>query len=318
MKQRMMAVVAAVLVLVSLLSGGQVVLAEETTCTGELGAVTVDNLLVPQNATCTLNGTYVEGTIKVQDGASLFATGVTVIGNIQAEDALLVEVMGASSVNGNIQADGTDLVTVLEGTSVGGSIQLKSGGMARVDSVKVNGDILFDSNKAEVSATRSEFNLVGGNVQIFQNTGPINIVGNVIDGNLQCKENVPAPTGEDNIVHGNAEDQCADLAPPEDTTPPDTEILTAPSRATREEATFTFGGSDDTTPESLLLFECALDGGAFEPCHSPHTVQVLAGDEYEFQVRCLDMVLNSDPTPATYTWTATPRWRIYLPLIIRH
>ena len=33
-----------------------------------------------------------------------------------------------------------------------------------------------------------------------------------IDGNLQCKENAPPPTGGGNLVHGNAEDQCAMLA----------------------------------------------------------------------------------------------------------
>ncbi len=38
--------------------------AEEYTCQGSVGAITVDNLRVPQEATCNLHGTYVEGTIK--------------------------------------------------------------------------------------------------------------------------------------------------------------------------------------------------------------------------------------------------------------
>lgn len=33
---------------------------EETTCRGTIGAVTVDNLRVPQNATCALNRTIVK------------------------------------------------------------------------------------------------------------------------------------------------------------------------------------------------------------------------------------------------------------------
>jgi hypothetical protein len=33
---------------------------------GTIGGRTVDNLKVPQGATCTLNGTYVKGTIKVE------------------------------------------------------------------------------------------------------------------------------------------------------------------------------------------------------------------------------------------------------------
>lgn len=40
--------------------------AEERTCRGALGAVTVDNLRVPQNATCKLNRTRVKGTVKVE------------------------------------------------------------------------------------------------------------------------------------------------------------------------------------------------------------------------------------------------------------
>ena len=40
--------------------------AEEMVCRGTLGAVTVDNLRVPQGASCTLNGTRVKGTVKVK------------------------------------------------------------------------------------------------------------------------------------------------------------------------------------------------------------------------------------------------------------
>ena len=36
--------------------------AEERTCRGSLGGVTVDNLRVPQGASCTLTGTRVKGT----------------------------------------------------------------------------------------------------------------------------------------------------------------------------------------------------------------------------------------------------------------
>jgi hypothetical protein len=52
---------------------------------------------------------------------------------------------------------------------------------------------------------------VGGNIQAFQNTGGVLIARNVVDGNLQCKSNRPAPTGGHNVVQGNKEDQCARL-----------------------------------------------------------------------------------------------------------
>jgi hypothetical protein len=39
-------------------------------------------------------------------------------------------------------------------------------------------------------------------LQAFKNTGGVSITRNVIDGNLQCKENRPPPTGGGNIVDG--------------------------------------------------------------------------------------------------------------------
>jgi hypothetical protein len=48
-------------------------------------------------------------------------------------------------------------------------------------------------------------------LQAFQNRGGLTVVGNEIDGNLQCKENAPAPSGNGNVVQGNKEDQCANF-----------------------------------------------------------------------------------------------------------
>lgn len=166
--------------------------AEEYTCSGSLGATTVDNLRVPDGATCILDKTNVEGTIKIESKATLRAYGVQVIGNVQAENAALVE--------------------VLPGSTVGGSIQIKQGGGALIDSVYIDSDLQFEDNGKSLIAHN---NTIGGNLQAFQNTGGLSITENTIDGNLQCKENQPAPTGGDNIVKGSKEDQCANLSPGE-------------------------------------------------------------------------------------------------------
>lgn len=166
----------------------QVAHAEETICIGFIGAESHDNVKVPEGATCRMEGTFVEGTIKVETDATLRAFDVHVIGNVQAE--------GARSVG------------VTAGSFVGGSIQVVQGGGALVRSSEINGDILFDENSARVAARG---NGVGGNVQAFQNTGGVLIARNVIDGNLQCKENDPPPTGGGNVVGGNKEDQCSRL-----------------------------------------------------------------------------------------------------------
>lgn len=46
---------------------------------------------------------------------------------------------------------------------------------------------------------------------MVKNTGGARIVSNRVDGNLQCKEIRPVPTGGGNVVPGNKEDQCARL-----------------------------------------------------------------------------------------------------------
>lgn len=162
--------------------------AEERACAGTIGAVTLDNVRVPANARCTLNGTRLKGTVKVENNAILIADDVVIIGNVQAESYRLVQ--------------------VIDGSRVGGSVQLKNGGAATIADSRVSGDIQLDENRGKLNVLR---NTVGGSVQPIKNTGGLAITRNTIDGNLQCKENSPAPTGGRNVVGGNKEDQCSRL-----------------------------------------------------------------------------------------------------------
>jgi hypothetical protein len=162
--------------------------AEERACRTSLGAITVDNLRVPQGATCVLTGTKVKGSITVKRGATLVARRIIVIGNVQAENA--------------------QRVTIKASSRIGGSVQVVQGGGATVINSQVEGSIQLESNKR---ALRVENNTVGADVQAFQNSGGVEISDNRIDGNLQCKSNTPAPTGGGNTVQGNKEDQCSKL-----------------------------------------------------------------------------------------------------------
>jgi len=169
-------------------SGFQPVSAEEIVCRRTLGRITVDNVVVPDNARCVLNRTRVQGTVKVENNAVLTTRRAVIIGNVQAENHRQVE--------------------VLKRTRVGGSVQVKQGGGATVSDSTIDGDVQYDSNNRMLRVLRSD---VGGSVQVVQNDGRSVIRRNVIDGNLQCKENVPAPTGGGNVVGGNKEDQCRRL-----------------------------------------------------------------------------------------------------------
>jgi DUF4097 and DUF4098 domain-containing protein YvlB len=144
------------------LGGATTASAEERTCRGTLGAVTVDNLRVPQGAACTLNGTRVQGTVKVERDATLRASAIRVIGNVQAENHRHV--------------------TLRNGSTVGGSVQLKQGGSATIDANRVTGDIQLFTNRGAQSVTG---NRVNGNLQCKENVPAPTGGGNIVQGNKE-------------------------------------------------------------------------------------------------------------------------------------
>ena len=165
-------------------------LAEERVCRGTIGATTVDNLRVPQGATCTLNGTRVEGTVKVERNAKLFANDIR--------------------VKGNVQSEGFKNIVLRQGSVVVGSVQLENGlrdGMGKVLNTRINGDLQFFSNNAHMIARG---NTILANFQANQNKGGLVIKNNKIAENLQCQSNNPPPTGGGNTA-GDKEGQCARL-----------------------------------------------------------------------------------------------------------
>jgi hypothetical protein len=171
---RALAVLAALpIVAASLVLGQAPAHADDTTCRGTIGTKSIDgNVIVPEGALCKLIGTRVDGNVHVESNATLKARGVRVGGSIQAENHERVVVK---------RLDGRR-------SYVDGSIQLKQGGGGRIARVHVGSDI-----------------------QLFSNDGLFVVKGNHVDGNLQCKSNTPPPTGSNNVVQGNKEDQCRHL-----------------------------------------------------------------------------------------------------------
>ena len=150
-------------------------------------AVRIDNLEVPAGFQCALRGTQLIGTAKVNQGALLDAQDVR--------------------MNGNIQAQGAAHVTLVGSSWIGRSVQIEQGQSASLTGARIDGDIQLTDNRGALSVERNQ---VGQNVQIKQNLGGVSVNGNRINGNLECQANQPAPTGGGNTAALKT-DQCRAL-----------------------------------------------------------------------------------------------------------
>lgn len=195
-------------------------------CNGSLGAVTVEQVFVPRNASCTLNGTRVRGDVKVARNGAVSAIGARIDGNIQAEDARAVNTSANTVVEGDIQVKRLALATI-ENTTITGNLQVEETGASlvasdtRVDGdlqvtkaasvaltrVAVRGDIQFVENREALRSTNAT---VRGNFQVVKNSGGVTLRDNRVSQVLECKENAPAPTGGGNVA-GEKKEQCRAL-----------------------------------------------------------------------------------------------------------
>jgi hypothetical protein len=189
-----------------------------------------DNVIVPNDSTLTLNRATVNGNVYVKSGSQFLATNSVINGNVQAFRADLIDLMQGTFVDGDVQGENT-LSVLIRDVMVGGNIQIKEAESPMttdtllVEFSTVDGDVQAEKSSGRMKVAESH---IGGNVQLVENyTGPYEVTGNQIDGdlqffknqgegtitgnevmgNLQSKENNPRPYINDNVVHGDLEDE---------------------------------------------------------------------------------------------------------------
>src|SRR5439155_197340 len=76
------------------------------------------------------------------------------------------------------------------------------------------------------------------------------------------------------------------------------DLSVPPSASLSSTANFAFMAN-----EAGSTFACSLDGGAFTACVSPKSYTGLTNANHNFLVQATDAANNTDPTPASYSWT---------------
>jgi hypothetical protein len=183
----------------------------ETRCVGTLPPGTYENIVVPENTACFVDNSVVRGNVKVLEGAALFVFTTFVGGSVQGDKAALVQVIECEVVgNVEIKEGGAPDVSAVVGGLVHGNVvveKVANGTAFFLGGTEVHGNVKVEDNVAAVFTVTDL--QVGQDLQVFKNRGPgeKEVVGNTVDGNLQCFENDPPFLGGPNAAQ-QAEGQC--------------------------------------------------------------------------------------------------------------
>ena len=183
-------------------------------CDGALSGVTVGDVTVPYNKSCTLTNVVVEGNVTgrlnsrtitldrtavsgdvVTTGRRLVATTAAVGGDVVATESGQGVVVSQSAIRGDLTA-----------TAIQGELRIGSLESARYGNV-VGGTLKVDTAFVDGVVAR---NVVAGSLFLAGNQATIEVRRNVVRGALDCQDNVPDPVGGSNLASSKL-GQCSAL-----------------------------------------------------------------------------------------------------------
>jgi hypothetical protein len=180
-------------------------------CVGFLPSGTYQNVFVPPGQSCTMFFTTVRGNLKVLEGSSLNATGNTVQGSVQADKSSFVR-FERGFVGGSIQVKElarTELFPFafvdIRDNTVMGNIQIQKNVMDNAASAVLNNRVVTGGVKIEDNTFANLFviNSGGQSLQIFNNTGSLDVFENRVGQNLEIFKNTGRLGLFDNRVEQN-------------------------------------------------------------------------------------------------------------------
>jgi hypothetical protein len=189
---------------------GNLTVSSGQSCTFTNGGVT-GNLTQTGGTVVLENSSFVKGILQTSAG-TLSISNSSVSGNLQITGGALS--ISNSSVGGNLLITGGGTFSIGPTVSIGGNLQIQnlpaSAGTNQVCGASVQG-ILEVLNSGTVTLIGSPpgcaGNIVGGNLQVQNNTAATAIYNNTVGGNLTDESNTAATAIYNNTVKGNLTDQ---------------------------------------------------------------------------------------------------------------
>jgi hypothetical protein len=212
-------------------------------CDSDVTGVTVRNVEVPRDATCSLSGVTVTGDVQVGRNAFFEAADSSIAGKVRADRSLTVfldtgTTVGRSvkthattqvfvfnaSVGGDLEVEDTSEVVQVCGTTIErGDLEIERSGTdllvgdpQAVDcagNTVSRGDVEIERNFTDVEFVVSG-NTIAGDLEVNRNTGPVEkfVQDNVGGDELECERNEAPFTASNNTGWRDTEGQCADQA----------------------------------------------------------------------------------------------------------
>ena len=170
------------------------------------------------------NGTF-RGNIDISAGQQCVFLNGAVTGGVQQNGGNLV--LLESQVGGNVQVNGSSTFMISPGSTISGNLQIQNlptgSGKNQLCGSTVKGDLQFQNNGTAVlfgalppNATAAYpievgpiclGNIIGGNLEVQNNSASTSIVGNTIGGALTDQNNVGPTQVLNNTVTGNLQVQ---------------------------------------------------------------------------------------------------------------
>lgn len=187
MKKSLLLLAGAVLVALALVPVAAPANPPNAQCSGTLAPGTYHNVTVPAGQDCAISGATITGNLTVQTGANAEVTASTTIdGNYICNGCFFAD-LHDSTVGGSYLISGEIDGSSISGNTIEGNLQITMSSVGdfhfRIDLNNVGGNLTFNDNNTESSSQLAS-----------------QITNNTIGSNLQCQNNVPAPSSSGNTA----------------------------------------------------------------------------------------------------------------------